>query len=838
MPRGKRKSTEPTIDSYIHDGKKRKNNPPVGLVSTITDKLNGRTKYEHDPHIDPTLSWAGKKEGMSFEVQNVSLHIHERIDPMRIVKSFLKPKKQVEQLSLFDEPENNPPLIKAIDFYRHEQDWSNRFIAGDSRLVMNSLLVKEGMAGKVQMIYFDPPYGIKYNSNFQPFMNNTHVSDNSDTDIPAEPEMIQAFRDIWELELHSYLTHLHDRLLLGKELLNETGSCFVQISDENVHHARQILDEVFQKENFVGLITFKKRNMPLGGNYLESLCDYIIWYAKCKSKLLYNKLFCETDTEGDAHWNCIELSDGSRRKLTREEINNHKMLPKDSKLYRYGAMFPAGVNPSGFFDREIEGVKYHYPSGKGWKTNPEGFNRLLKNKRIEPWQEGKTLGYVYFLDDYPVTSISNIWEDTALLGGKIYVVQTSTTAIERCLLMSTNPGDLVLDPTCGSGTTAYVAEQWGRRWITCDTSRVAIALAKQRLMTAKFDYYKLLYPNEGIKSGFSNNQVKHITFESIANEEPPKMETLLYRPFIEKNILRVTGPFTVEAVPSLRVKPFNNNHGKLEVSNAEFARIGETGRQAEWRDELKATGIRTIGGRIISFSRIEPMIATRFLHARAELLEKDGTNKLAYISFGPDYGPLEQRQAEAAITEARNLKEKPDFIIFAAFHFDPEAAKDIDQMDWPKVIILKTQMSVDLLTSDLRKKRSSNQSYWLLGQPDVGLIRQRDNRYVVKLHGFDYYDPLHGDIISKGTKHVAMWFLDTDYDERSILPDQVFFPEGDSKRDWTKLAKALKGELNEDALEKFSGVESIPFSAGENKKIAVKIIDNRGIESFVIKGLE
>jgi adenine-specific DNA-methyltransferase len=241
---------------------------------------------------------------------------------------------------------------------------------------------------------------------------------------------------------------------------------------------------------------------------------------------------------------------------------------------------------------------------------------------------------------------------------------------------------------------------------------------------------------------------------------------------------------------------------------------------------------------MIAFSRVEPTTATRFLHARAEVIEKECTNKLAYISFGPDFGPLEQRQAEAAITEARSLAQKPDFVIFAAFHFDPEASKDIDQMEWPGVAILKAQMSVDLLTADLRKKRSSNQSYWLIGQPDVEVKKQKDGRYVVKLHGFDYYNPATGEIESRGTRHIAMWFLDTDYDERSIMPDQVFFPEGDKKRDWTRLAKALKGEVNEDALEKFSGVESMPFTAGDNRKIAVKIIDNRGIESFVLKGLE
>ena len=306
---------------------------------------------------------------------------------------------------------------------------------------------------------------------------------------------------------------------------------------------------------------------------------------------------------------------------------------------------------------------------------------------------------------------------------------------------------------------------------------------------------------------------------------------------IEKNKARVAGPFTVEAVPCLRVKPFDGSERELEVKSGELARIGETGRQTEWRDELKATGIRTIGGKMINFARVEPMLATRFLHAEGEILESDGVNKKALISFGPNYGPLDQRQIEEALKEARILKNKPDFVIFAAFHFDPEAAKDIDQINWPGVKILKAQMSVDLLTKDLRKNRSSSQSYWLIGQPDVEVLKQKDGKLKVKVNGFDYYDPITGEIKSGGTKHIAMWFLDTDYDERSLCLDQVFFPDGDEKRGWTKLAKALNGEVNEDLLECFSGTESIPFSVGEQKKIAVKIVDNRGIESFVIKKL-
>jgi adenine-specific DNA-methyltransferase len=597
---------------------------------------------------------------------------------------------------------------------------------------MNSLLVKEGMAGKVQMVYIDPPYGIKYNSNFQPFVNKRDVKDGNDDDIPAEPEMIQAFRDTWELGIHSYLTYLRDRLLLARDLLHEKGSVFVQISDENVHKVRSLLDELFGENNFIAQIIFRKKQMPLGAKFIENTCDYIIWYGKDKSQIKFKQLYTEMDVQGDNHWNMLLLPDENVRKMTKDEIHNHSLIPKGSKIFRLLPLYPAGFNTTGLFEVEFNGRKISPPKGKSWKTSEDGMKRLIQQNRITQFDVGDTLQYISYLEDYPVSPLMELWTDTAPPSTKIYVVQTAELPLERCILMSTDPGDIVLDITCGSGTTAFVAEQWGRRWITCDTSRVAITIAKQRLMTAKYEYFELAYPEQGIKSGFKYKTVPHITLGSIANNEPSKNETLYDQPLKINGTIRVTGPFTVEAVPSLRVKPFDGKQPKLELSGSELARTGETGRQAEWRDELKASGIRAVGGLTIQFSRVEPMTATRFLHARAEVLEKDGSNKLAYISFGPDYGPLEQRQAEAAVDEARQMKEKPDFVIFAAFHFDPEAAKDIDQMEWKGVTILKAQMSVDLLTSDLRKKRSSNQSYWLIGQPDVEVKKQKNGKYTVK----------------------------------------------------------------------------------------------------------
>jgi len=406
--------------------------------------------------------------------------------------------------------------------------------------------------------------------------------------------------------------------------------------------------------------------------------------------------------------------------------------------------------------------------------------------------------------------------------------------------MTTDPGDLVLDPTCGSGTTAFVAEQWGRRWITCDTSRVALALAKQRLMTAVFDYYELAHPEEGVDSGFIYKTVPHVMLKNIANNELPNPETLYDQPVVDTQKTRVTGPFTVEAVPAPAVKAFEEFQEGTPPADDTIARTGETLRQSDWRDELLKTGIRGKGGQRIAFSRVEPFPGTKWLHAEAET--KEDKPQRVLVSFGPEHAPLEQRQVELALGEAETLRPKPKMVVFAAFQFDPEAAKDIDETNWPGVALLKAQMNADLLTEDLKKKRASNESFWLIGQPDVEIekVAQGANKgkYQVSVNGFDYYNTQTGVIESGGSDKIAMWMLDTDYDGRSLFPRQVFFPMAGEGDGWAKLAKNLKAEIDEELIKAYWGTVSLPFEGGKHKRAAVKIIDARGIESLKLVGLE
>ena len=986
--KAKRKSSRSNgpvqVVSYRHHNK-RANNPEVGMVHPENDPEQPKTTYAYDPHIDPALmfdtarariekviddalasgdagtmkeallelkrmqapylNWTGKAERTSFEIDTVSLHVHERVDPATIlanVRKRLKGEKAGEvwrQADLFAAPFENLPLRQAVDFYRHEKGWSNRLIAGDSLLVMNSLLQKESMAGKVQMIYIDPPYGIKYGSNFQPFTNQKDVKDGADKDLNQEPEMVKAFRDTWELGIHSYLTYLRDRLLLSSQLLSESGSIFVQISDENIHRVREVLDEIFGAKNFVSVITYVTTS-GIPGNSLSRSGDFIVWYAKSKSNLKYNQIYLpkELGDDGASEYKWIRLADGRSRSMTPDETDGRVSLPEGARAFRYGPVTSSGA-PSEPTPFQLHGRIFNPSSNNHWKTATTGLEKLKRSGLTI--ERKSSFSYFLFLDFFPVQPISNIWLDTKWgfdAAEKAYVVQTNEKIVERCVQMVTDPGDLVFDPTCGSGTTAVCSERWGRRWITCDTSRVAVTLAKQRLMTASFDYYRLRYPHEGMKGGFVYKTVPHISLGSIgantdidtiyeakhpaiasalatlnaalkgqkiryrspqggrkgewidfsasgkahklangetapadallewevpfdlpegwpqAVAEPFKafhtarqamqaamdasieahaeQETLYDKPEKDETRLRITGPFSVEAVPAPTVLSLDESTPPVEA-DASVARSGETSRQALWRGELLKTGIRGKGGAMLKFTELEAIPGCRHLHASGPL----ETGERAVVSFGPEHAALEQKQVERAIQEAQTLVPRPKIVVFCAFTFDPEAAKDIDEMTWPGVTLLKAQMNTDLLTEDLKKARSSNQSFWLMGQPDVDLRREGDE-WRVEVNGFDYFDPRSGELSSGGKSKIAMWSLDTDYDGRSLMPNQVFFPMAGAKEGWNRLRKTIRAELDEELLEQFHGTVSLPFKAGENRRVAVKIVDDRGIESLKIMSLE
>ena len=455
MPRRKATSTQRPIESYDHPDKERVNNPPVGLVTPQTDPdLGSEQTYAYDPHVDPELQWAGKAEHTSFEVPTVPLHVHERIDPRTIVEAVRRePDPSAVQLSLFEAPGENPPIRQAIEFYRHKHGWSNRLIAGDSLLVMNSLLEKEGLGGQVQMIYLDPPYGIKYGSNFQPFVNRRDVKDGRDEDLTAEPEQIRAFRDTWELGVHSYLTYLRDRLLLARELLHESGSVFVQISDENLHHVKELMDEVLGTENLISVIQFKKTAYQETG-FLPNVCDFLVWFGKDKKRAKSRTLYRERSWETVAGFTWLEDEQGRIARAPKDPRDD----PPGTRRFQSSNLTSQGATTEGSEPFEYNGVVYDLGANKHWKTDHEGLLQLANASRLFP--AGSTLTYKRFADDFAVMAFNNMWEDTVrstFAAEKLYVVQTNTKVVERCLLMTTDPGDLVFDPTCvRKGTRVWV----------------------------------------------------------------------------------------------------------------------------------------------------------------------------------------------------------------------------------------------------------------------------------------------------------------------------------------------------------------------------------------------
>jgi adenine-specific DNA-methyltransferase len=491
--------------------------------------------------------WRGKDEQdwSDLIVGAPPLYIQEKVHPKVLVDDLLRQTAQDEakgkkqQLDLFADFNGLPDEARSTEFYQHDAHWTNRMILGDSLQVMASLAEREGLRGRVQCIYIDPPYGIKFNSNFQWSTTSRDVKDGKTDHITREPEQVKAFRDTWRDGIHSYLTYLRDRLMVARDLLIESGSIFVQIGDENVHRVRAMMDELFGEDNCVSQISFRTTT-GLGDQYLDSSCNYLIWYAKKRDSLKYREPYKRKTLADDvgARYRRLELSPFDRRSMTAEERANESVIPPDARVLRNDNLTSQSGGENSAFPVGFSGQSFR--PGRGyWKTNQDGMQRLIRANRVAS-PTPRSIQYVRFLDDFSVSKFSNVWTDTqtgAFTDEKVYVVQTNTKVVERCILMSTDPGDLVLDPTCGSGTTAYVAEQWGRRWITIDTSRVALALARTRIMGARYPYYLLADSRDGqrkeaevtrsapsdapthgnIRQGFVYERVPHITLKSIAN---------------------------------------------------------------------------------------------------------------------------------------------------------------------------------------------------------------------------------------------------------------------------------------------------------------------------------
>lgn len=817
---------------------------------TLELPINPVTTRGHDPELFWMNKYGNDDREELLRVDIRSLYRHEHIAPETLIKNLYRVVETDDAQAdlfgsvndLFGNALDKDELEKVSDYYRHHDGWTNRLIQGDSHLVMASLLEREGMAGQVQMIYMDPPYGIKYGSNWQIKLDNRDVKDGSDDALTGEPEVIKAFRDTWELGIHSYLSYIRDRLLIAKELLTESGSCLVQISDENVHLVRNVMDEVFGSENFVSQVIFSKTS-GLGGGSLDTVNDYLLWYAKNRVGMKYRQLYLakEFGGQGTKGYDFAELPTGDRRRLTVDERDDLSTLPNGTRIFKAGGLTAQTASATTTFEFDFQGRKFR-PNKGGWKTNAVGMQKLIDRNRL--YLIGNTPSYVRYIDDFPVFSLTNIWGDTGIAGygdPKVYVVQTNKKVIERAILMTTDPGDLVFDPTCGSGTTAVVAEQFGRRWITTDTSRIALNITKARLMTAVYPYYKL-YDESGrdIRQGFVYKTVPHITLKSLANDEPPSTETLYDKQEIDSKKMRVSGPFTVETLQNFEPVSPAELEEEIVTGSDNFEQV--------IKDHLLATGVKN--GRKdeqVMFSRVE-IIANEYIHAEGFYQNGVGEKK-AYFHIGPKFGTVSKNAVNEAIKACRT-KGDANWLIILGFSFESDIEGGTQTMSMGTFEVTKARIHDDLLQEGLKKKPAkSAASFVTIGEPDIAIHRDGDMA-TVEIEGLDIYDPIKDEVKARDVHDIAYWMVDDDYDGSNFVVKQVFFCGGDKDEfaKWKKgidtlakdktrarAEKTLKIEIDDDAFDRVYGHRSLPIKIKTpGQKIAVRVISQFGEESMKV----
>ena len=917
------------VETITHDEASRRNIPTAEYRSMMekADQAPVRVAYERrNRDLDPQLVWRGKDEQDSSDlvIQAPPLFIQEKVHPKALIDDLLRRSKAAEreadeQPDLFADFNGLPDGDARTEFYRHDANWSNRMILGDSLQVMASLAEREGLRGKVQCIYLDPPYGIKFNSNFQWSTTSRDVRDGKAEHVTREPEQVKAFRDTWRDGIHSYLTYLRDRLLVARDLLTESGSIFVQIGDENVHRVRALMDEVFGEQNFVSEILLKKGGTATA-SYLPSTSDFILLYAKDATQLKYRKLFDNkivgVGASTGERYDQVELHDGSYRPMTREEKNRPSLIPANAKPFKQSNPCSQHDNPR---HRQqplvVQGNEFFPPIDRQWSTNLERMNRIVRANRLIP--TGRNLAYIMYLDDFPVVEVNNFWTDLLMRSSRKYIVETATSVIERCILMATDPGDLVLDPTCGSGTAAYVAEQWGRRWITIDTSRVALALARSRVMGARYPYYLLAdsvegrrkeaelsqsvpsdhHPTRGdVRQGFVYERVPHITLKSIANNgaidviyarwqetlEPLRVqlnaalgrsweewevpreaedewdaraaglhrrwweariarqreidsciaakadyEYLYDKPYEDRGIVRVAGPFTVDSLAPHRTLGVDENDEPID--HLAESRTGYDAPQdfaATILEHLTTAGVQQAHKEDrIDFTALTPWPG-ELICAEGRYVEGDsdsGAERRAGIFIGPEFGTVTRAELVVAAREAADSEF--DVLIACAFSYEAHAS---EFRRLARVPVLKARMNADLHMAGALKNTGAGNLFVIFGEPDVDILPDGDGRFRVKVNGVDVFHPGTGEIRSDGPEGIACWFIDTDYNEESFFVRHAYFLGANDP--YKALKTTLKAEIDRDAWETLRSDTSRPFDRPASGRIAVKVINHLGDE--------
>ncbi len=880
MPARKTINAGPIPVESITHGDKRANLPTADAQDFVAPEMDQPipVRYPRDPTLDPQLVWKGKDalDSEDLVADAPAIYIQEKIDPRVLIENLrrtaARPGDEPE-LTLFDTFDGLGEL-DLVDFYRHEANWSNRMILGDSLNVMASLAEREALRGKVQMIYIDPPYGIKFGSNWQSSARKRDVKDGKLEDATREVEQIKAFRDTWELGIHSYLSYLRDRLAAARELLTESGSVFVQIGDENVHLVRSLMDEVFGSENFTAVIPFKKTSAVSSGR-LDGVNDYLLWYGRSASVLKYRQLYVGAVVTDTAYPYIEEAGNIGRRVLSGEV--------KPTGRFRTDNLTSQSGGKTTNFAFDLGGTTFPPSRGAYWKTNLDGMTKLAQAERL--LGVGRTLSFKRYFSDFPVRALTNWWDDTVqstFATENLYVVQTYTKVIARCMLMTTDPGDLVLDPTCGSGTTAYVAEQWGRRWITIDTSRVALALARQRLMGARFPYYLLADSTQGrnkegqlagerlppaevgndIRHGFVYERVQHITLKSIANNPDilqgmsraeidvairrhAEHELLFDKPYLDNKKVRVAGPFTVESLSPHRSLAFAGSAvdgaGATNAGAVADAWQGEAAFEQTILANLRTAGIQNgRKGERLTFDTLDPYAGAHIQALGVRDDSAEGKPGRVGITIGPQYGTVGPSFIKDAAREA-NRSGVVDLLCVLGFAFDPAVlgagdeyvtseegfANVAAERRLGRVPVLLVRMNADLVMGEELKKTGAGNLFTVFGEPDIDIVSEGDG-VVVVLRGVDVYDPNTGRIRSDDVDQIALWMIDTAYDEESFFVRHCYFTGGQDP--FARLKVALRADIDEEAWASLYRTQSRPFARPESHKIAVKVINDYGDE--------
>ena len=973
MARTPRKPIE--VETLTHDAT-RKNIPTAEFESIMReqDKTPIQLAYERrNRDLDPQLVWRGKDEQdwSDLIVQAPPLYIQEKVHPKAIIDDLKRDSRtraeataDDSQFDMFADFNGLPDAEAATEFYQHDQHWSNRMISGDSLSVMASLAEREGLRGQVQCIYFDPPYGIKFNSNFQWSTTSRDVKDGAKDHITREPEQVRAFRDTWRMGIHSYLTYLRDRLTVARDLLSESGSIFVQIGDENVHRVRALMDEVFGDENCVSQITFRKKLMPLGARTLEGMVDYLLWYSKEISVVKYRQLYAETTPDPSGRWTGVKGPEGQLRRLESEERQDFSKIPSDCAIFGTVSQWAPSFSEKSVYPFAFQGKRFDPTRGKCWVTTDDKMKRLNVSGRL--FVEGAFPRYVSLHEDFNYRKMTNPWHDTAPAQDKRYTVETNTNVVARCILMTTDPGDLVLDPTCGSGTTAYVAEQWGRRWITIDTSRVAVALARSRLMGARYPYYLLADSKEGqakeaeitrsvpkttpthgsIRQGFVYDRVPHITLKSIANnaeidviwdrmqpaveealkslntalrghpvpfpvttggrkgtridftatgtvtlpsgEEAPangfmewevprdcaddrtdaiptryrreleafweariarqreidasikakaEFEYLYDKPFTDNSKTRVAGPFTVESLSPHRTLAVDWDDELIDTFEAAEGRRKVSESPRDFTDfahmileNLKAAGVQQAHKEDrITFTSLKGWPG-KWVAAEGTFMEGD-TERRAGVFIGPEFGTVSRPDLVAAAREAGDAGF--DVLICCAFNYDAHSS-EFDKLG--RIRVLKARMNPDLHMGGDLKSTGAGNLFVIFGEPDIRITDAGDGMVQVQVFGVDVFKPQTGEVQSEGTDGIALWMLDTDYNEESFFVRHAYFLGANDP--YKALKTTLKAEIDEEAWESLYSDTSRPFVKPKSGRIAVKVINHLGDEVMKVFAVE